>query len=184
VKSAPFLFSLLLAAALLPVRAQKADPDALLIQDFENRVKDYVKLHKQLDATLPALKPTVSQERIAHHERELAERIRAARRGAGQGSIFTREIAAELRRLIAIAMQGMDANLIHQSLQHAEPVKLRLQVNSPYPASVPLQSTPPTLLLNLPPLPPEVDYRIVEKDLVLHDLKANLIVDFIPNAIP
>jgi hypothetical protein len=176
--------SVLSAAVTPPAWSQKANPDALLIQDFEDRVKDYVRLHKQVEATLPALKPTVSPEIIAHHEHELGERIRAARRGAVQGNVFTPKLAAELRRLISIAMQGSDATHVQQSLQHAEPVKLRLQVGATYPTNLPLQSTPPTLLLNLPPLPPEVDYRIVAKDLVLRDVRANLIVDFVSNAIP
>jgi len=33
-------------------------------------------------------------------------------------------------------------------------------------------------------LPPELDYRVVGRDLVLRDVKANLVVDFIANAIP
>ena len=59
-----------------------------------------------------------------------------------------------------------------------------LKVNSAYPATLPRQSTPPTLLLNLPRLPKELEYRIVGRDLALHDTVTNLIVDFIPNAIP
>lgn len=168
----------------LAAYAQQVNPDAALVQDFENRVKDYVKLHKQLESEMPALKPTVSQEKIAHHERELAERIRKARSTAVQGAIFTPPIAAEFRRLIRIAMQGKDASHVHQSLQHAEPVRLQLHVNQPYPSGAPLQSTPPTLLINLPTLPPEVDFRLVGNYLILRDTKANLIIDFVPNALP
>jgi hypothetical protein len=176
-------FAVIMSATITLSRAQKVNPDALLIEDFENRVKDYVKLRKQVEGRLPPLKPTVSQEAIAHHEREMAERIRKARRGAVQGAIFGPEIAAEFHRLIGIAMQGTDAGHIHQSLQHAEPVRLQLRINGSYPAGVPLQSTPPTLLMNLPALPPELDYRVVGNNLVLRDAKANLILDFIPNAI-
>ena len=58
-----------------------------------------------------------------------------------------------------------------------------LRVNESYPAGAPLPTVPPSLLLNLPPLPPEVEYRIVGTDLILHDVEANLIVDWIPDAI-
>jgi hypothetical protein len=81
-------------------------------------------------------------------------------------------------------MQGKDASHVRQSLQHAEPVRVRLVVNTAYPSGVPLQSTPPTLLMNLPPLPPELDYRVVGNNLVLRDAKANLVIDFVPNVIP
>ena len=43
---------------------------------------------------------------------------------------------------------------------------------------------PPSLLMALPQLPRELDYRIVGRDLVLHDVNADLVVDIIPNALP
>ena len=43
---------------------------------------------------------------------------------------------------------------------------------------------PPSILLNLPALPHELDYRIVGRTLVLRDVGANLMVDYIPGAIP
>jgi hypothetical protein len=183
---AEFILALILSVAFAtPGWSQKVNPDAALIQDFQARVKDYVKLQKQEEAGLRALKPTASPEAIGHHEHELAERIRKVRHGIAQGSIFTPQIAAEFHRLIAMAMQGTDAGHVDQSLQHAEPAKLPLRIGERYPVpGVPLQSTPPTLLQNLPPLPPELDYRIVDRALILRDAKANLIVDFAPNMMP
>ena len=164
---------------------EKVNPDAAVIQDFEKRVAEYEKLHKTVEGTLPRLKPTASPEKIEHHERELVHRIREARKSERQGDIFGPEISAEFRRLIALAMQGQKATDMKQSLRHAEPVLVKpLRVNHPYPRGVPLQSTPSTLLLNLPKLPPELEYRIVGHDLILLDVKCNLIVDFIPNAVP
>jgi hypothetical protein len=46
-----------------------------------------------------------------------------------------------------------------------------------------LQSTPPTLLANLPRLPGELEYRIVGQTLVLYDVSSDLIADLLPNAI-
>jgi hypothetical protein len=166
------------------LRAQIPHPpvnaDAQIIQDFEKRVADYVQLRKTAEANLAKLKSTPSQEKISHHEDGLAHAIRDARKTAKQGDIFTPPIAMEIRRLISIAMQPEDANNIRQSLHHAEPVQLQLKVNDTYPKHVPLQSTPPTLLGNLPRLPPEIEYRVTGRDLVLLDTRANLIVDVIP----
>jgi hypothetical protein len=39
-------------------------------------------------------------------------------------------------------------------------------------------------MLMLPELPPGLAYRFVGRDLVLKDIKAELVVDLIPNAIP
>lgn len=45
-------------------------------------------------------------------------------------------------------------------------------------------ATPPTLLMHLPLLPKELQYRIVGSTLVLYDMSSDLIVDFMPNAVP
>jgi hypothetical protein len=157
--------------------------DAAIVQDFEKRMADYAKLRHTLESQEPALKSTGSQEKIVHHEHELARKIRQAREHARQGDIFSPPIAAEFRRLIGLAMQGADGARIHESLRNAEPVRIKLRVNQAYPSNIPLQSTPPTILLNLPALPPECDYRLMGHDLVLRDAKTNLIVDIVPDAI-
>lgn len=163
---------------------QRAKESILLIQDFENRVAEYVKLHKTAGSGMPALKPADSGSVIANHEHALADKIREARPAAKQGDIFTPGVVMEFRRLIRTAMQGSEAVHVRQSLHRAEPVVLRLRVNDAYPASVPLQSTPPSLLLNLPHLPKELEYHIVGHNLILLDVEANLVVDFIDNAVP
>jgi hypothetical protein len=154
------------------------------LADFEARVAAYLKLHNQAKAGLSPSKPTAAPEEITLHQRELAKRIRALRRGARQGDIFTPTTQAEFRRLIRISWQGSDAAHMKASLEHSEPVQTPLHVNGEYPARLPLQSTPPTLLGNLPPLPKELEYRVVSHRLVLRDIGADLMVDFTNPFIP
>jgi len=158
--------------------------DSAILQDFKALVAAYIKLRKGPDVQAPKLKPTKSAEIIADKEHALTDAIRSARSNAKQGDIFTPEIAAEFRRLSKIAMQGQNAVRVHQTLKSAEPVQVPLKVNDTYPTTRPLQSMPPTLLLNFPQLPKELEYRLVGKTLVLRDIDANLIVDFLPEAIP
>lgn len=163
---------------------EKADQDSRLLKDFNRRVAEYVKLHKAAQADVHRLKPTKSPEAIEHHEHHLAHKIREARAGVAQGHIFTPEITVEFRRLIGLTMKGPEAARIRQSLHSSAPVPSHVaHVNHPYPTGLPLQSAPPSLLLNLPPLPPEVEYRVVGRDLILRDIDANFVVDAIPNAI-
>jgi hypothetical protein len=162
---------------------EQANPDALSIDDLNKRIDGYMKLRATVKGGLPKLKPTDSPAVISDYQRQLAHKIREARAQANQGDIFAPEIAAYFRKRIALTMQGRQAARIRKSLAHAEPVKLPVHVNEVYPASVPLQSTPPTLLLNLPKLPPELDYRVVGHSLVLRDVEANLVVDFMSKAI-
>jgi hypothetical protein len=164
--------------------AQDKSYSGQVLEDFTKRVQDYVKLRKVVKAEMHGLKPTTSPEAIEHYERKLAHELREARRTAKPGDIFAPAIAAEFKRLIGITMQGPEGARVRETLRSAEPVRLSgLRLNGPYPAGVPLQSTPPSLLLNLPSLPPEVDYRLVGRTLLLRDVEANLIVDYIPDVI-
>lgn len=164
--------------------AQPVNPGAALVEDFEKRIDAYVQLRKNVESKQPQLKATASPEEISHRERELAHALREARKAAKERDIFTADIAMEIRRLIGLATQPADGPRVRRSLRNAEPVDLRLHVNERYPARLPLQSTPPTLLQNLPKLPPDIEYRLVGSDLVLLDAKANLIIDLIRNVFP
>jgi hypothetical protein len=159
------------------------NPDSALVAQFEDHVAAYGKATSKLKSGLSPLKPTASPETLTQRQTELAHLIEQARPNAAQGDFFTPPIAAEFRRLIGIALEGRGKPRVVKSLQHAEPVEVALKVNTPYPA-VPLQSTPPTLLANLPRLPAGLDYRIAGHALILRDVQANLILDFIPRALP
>jgi hypothetical protein len=179
----PLVLTLLLAGPLASDQ-QKVNRASATLADFGRRVNEYVKVRKAVESQVHILKPTNSPEEIQQHERELAQGIRQARRDARQGGIFTPEIAAEFRRLIAEAMRGPEAARIRESLRSGSPVAAQaISVNASYPPAAPLQSTPPSLLGNLPELPPGLDYRLVGRSLILRDVEANMILDFISNVI-
>lgn len=170
---------LLASTAFAQASHPAVNADSAVIQDFQKRVGAYLQQRKSVESNLTRLKSTPSEEKISHHENQLGLAVREARKNTRPGDIFTPEIAAELRRLIALAVDHGDGDHIGQSLRHAEPVQLHLEINDTYPEHAPLQSTPPSLLENLPKLPPEIEYRITGRDLVLLDSKANLVVDII-----
>lgn len=158
-------------------------PDSRAASDFAAKINAYLELHK--DAAPPVLKPNNSPEKITSTQRRVTSKVRNARSNPKRGDIFTPEIARYFRRQIAASLQGPEGEKITASLRHAEPVKnVPIRVNEPYPPGLPLQSTPPTLLQNLPSLPNELEYRIVGNKLILRDAKANLVVDFVKNAFP
>lgn len=174
-----FMLSLFMPLCVVSKAFAGDDPQ----QDFEKRVQEYLKMRQPLTKQVPALKTTKLADDIRSHQKDMAATIRVARRDAKQGDLFTPEIAAEFRRLIAQTMTSPEGPKIIKSLRHAEPVALSLHVNDEYPAKVPLQSTPPTLLMNLPRLPKELDYRLIGRALAVRDCDANIIVDFLPDAI-
>ena len=171
------IFSLLSGAA-----ASGATDNSRLTAEFQQRVKQYLDLRKKAAGQAP--KPTDSPQIIASSQRDLGNKVRVMRAGAKQGEIFAPEIAQYFRRQLTAALAGQSGKKVRASLHRAEPVKMDMQINQSYPENVPLQSMPPSVLLKLPELPDGLEYRILDRELVLRDTEANIVVDYIPEALP
>ena len=177
------------AAAEGPVtrEAQRAGTNvaAAILEDFSTRVDDYMKIREQAADAAPALKETEDVARIEAAQESRAANIRALRAGAKPGEIFTPEIRDAFRKLLAPEIQGEEGREVKRVLRDDAPApgSVPLEINATYPENAPLPTVPATLLTSLPELPEGLEYRIIGKDLVLLDSDANLIVDFIRNAI-
>jgi hypothetical protein len=167
-------------------RAQKpVNHDAEVLADFKARVDKYVDIRKKADDSAPPLKKTDHPGDIKEAQQGLVERIGAARAGATQGEIFTPEIAALFRNLLRPETKEPDTKaLLNEKKDRPKPGAVPFKVNAPYPEKEPLATMPPDVLARLPQLPKDVEYRFVDKHLILRDARANTIIDFIPNAIP
>lgn len=157
-----------------------AHPDALA--DFTRRLDEYISVQRRLEKESPKMKQTSDPGEIKAAQNVLAGKIRTARHDAKRGDIFTPEVTALFRRLMYPELTGPDGRDTKATI-NSEKASVKLEVNGSYPSSEPLQTIPPNLLANLPQLPEDMEYRVVGRDLVLRDVDANLIVDFIPNAI-
>jgi hypothetical protein len=166
-----------------PRADQSSGADAKAVEDFRHRIEQYVKVHKEAARESPPLKVTDDPARIKTAADGLAAQIRAARAGARHGDIFTPAITDVFRRLLAPELQGEDGRDAKAILKDDAPTSVPLRVNAKYPENQPLPTVPAGLLLELPPLPEELEYRIVGRHLILRDAAADIIVDYIPNAI-
>ena len=162
----------------------KVNQDARILVDFSNLVQTYATLHKQQESSLVPLKLTIEPAKIVEHQQLLASKIRSARVNAVEGEIFTPEVRKALSPIIRRHFRGPYAGPSLLTIKQGNPVKMRLHINEVYPEGVPWTTVPPSLLQNLPHLPNEVEYRIVDRDLILWDVKANLVVDVFRQAIP
>jgi hypothetical protein len=136
-------------------------------------------MRKKAGDTVPAQKKTDDPGVIQAAQQGLAERIRSLRASAKQGDIFTPEIAAKIRRLLH---PEADADT-KASIKDDNPGAVPFKVNGDYPEKSPLSTVPPNVLETLPKLPDSIEYRFVGKTLILRDGRANLIIDYMPNAI-
>ena len=69
-------------------------------------------------------------------------------------------------------------------IQDDNPGELPSQVNDEYRDGAPLSTMPPNVLAGLPALPDGLEYRFVERHLILLDATARVVLDRIPFAIP
>jgi hypothetical protein len=178
---------------------ENANPDALVLADFQKRVDAYMAIHKDAAKDAPPLKETKNPAEIKATQEALGSKIRAARATVKQGDIMTPEIQNKFRRLMypvvtSPAPQGtagkevkkdvkeeLKENTEERKEEGGKPVVLK--VNATYPPDTPLPTTPPQVLMSLPKLPEQLEYRIIGKNLIIRDVEANIIVDFVPNAI-
>jgi hypothetical protein len=167
-----------------PQQAATADTGQAL-QDFQARVEQYEKLRERAGKDVPDLEETSDPAKIAGAQAALAEQIRAARSDAKSGDIFTPPVRDRFRQLMYPEVRGQDSKDTRDAIKEDAPApgEVPLKVNAKYPADAPLPTVPPNLLASLPSLPEDLEYRIVGKHLILLDVRANLIVDFIPNVI-
>lgn len=159
------------------------NPDALVLQEFKQRIEKYMEIHDRLEKSAPPLEETRDPEKIRASQESLANQIRRARADARPGDIFTSEIQARFRQLMYPQVTGPDGQGTKATIKEDSPGHISLKINSSYPASKPLPTVPPNILQNLPRLPEELEYRIIERHLILRDVHANIIVDYVPNAI-
>ena len=151
---------------------------------FLQRVDDYVGLHRRLEGPLPREVVTADPAALFESKRALAAAIRTARADAKQGDIFSPAMARYFRMLIADALTEGGIGDLLATVEDENTIHIPAAVNVDYPAGRSISLMPPCLLAALPPLPRELEYRFVNRDLILWDVHAGLIVDFVPYAIP
>lgn len=160
------------------------------VKEFTKRVGEYVKLHQRLEKELPPLKGKNDAAEIAAHKDLLARKLQEARRDARHGDILFPGVQPHFRSIIQSEFRGRQGATARETIKEGNPKiegnpqKVVLRVNAKYPDDAPVSTVPPGLLLRLPSLPEEVEYRFVGRYLIIHDAKANLIVDFLPDTAP
>jgi hypothetical protein len=164
---------------------EQAD-DAAALKKFTLSVDEYLNFRKAIEKQIPALKNKEElPEMIAAHQQALARKIREGRPNARTGDIFTREVREAFRHVIRGVFQDPQTAVAHTIFQQQKAAQtVPLKVNGIYPDAVAETTFPSMLLQKLPTLPDELAYRIMGRDLVLVDKKANLVVDQFHEALP
>ena len=152
--------------------------------EFSKRVATYMQLHQKFESSLPKRPTEATPAEIDKHQRALATLIIAERKGAKRGDVITPEAERAIRAVLQQVFGGPDGKQLKSSIMDENPGDVRITVNSRYPDEVPLSTVPPQVLAALPKLPEDLEYRFVGDRLILLDLHAHIIVDYIDKALP
>ena len=147
-------------------------------KEFSDRVQTYLKRQKTILADLPELTSTNLPETIAAYQQTRATKIQEARRDAKPGDVFTPAACEAFRRASRPAAEGEKSPGAPAVQQPDAPdPAMRLVVNGIYPDTEPITTFSPVLLAAFPPLPDELNYRIVGRTLLLIDVQSRVIID-------
>lgn len=167
-----------------PAASVGAPSDAKTVSAFNERLRQYSELHNTLEKTLQPLPKDASPEAIDQHQRALEALVKKARASAKRGDLFAPDTEKLIRRMLVQILSGAEGAKLKATIMDENPTTLALAVNSRYPDEVPLSTMPPQVLALLPKLPEDLEYRFIGPRLILLDVHAHTIVDYIENALP
>jgi hypothetical protein len=174
------------AASALFLGAQRVNPNAKAVADFQKLVDQYVELHRDLERSVPDLPPDATPDVIFKRQRALEALIQQKRRTAKQGDVFVSSVRPVIRRILFGLFKGTGGVKLKDTLGEERPPGevVKLQINARYPDAIPLSTVPPQVLAALPGLPEELEYRFIDSTLILLDTHAHTIVDYLTGAVP
>jgi hypothetical protein len=171
------------AAASVTPGGQPVNEMGAATLEFQRRIQAYMQIHNEAEGKVPNLKRTDDPVEISRREAALAKMIMTLRANAPASEIFVKEYQPYFVKIINDDFADRSA-ADRKALVHELPRNVKIDVNTVYPTTLPLITFPAGLLRKLPDLPPELEYRIVGRHLLLRDVKANLIVDVLRDVVP
>jgi len=153
------------------------------VSNFLEAVDHYVVVHRLTKAIEPEV--MCLPDHTVAELNELATTPLDARPMPREGDLFAPDVAEIFRDRIGAALrhQGINVWDLVAEMNEDEVVAPPVTVATPLPWGVG-DRTIGYLTAGLPSLPEELEYRLVARDLVLFDLRANVVVDVLRAALP
>ena len=184
---------LLLIPLSMPVQAtctvEQVEATALeapILGNFNKRVFAYMTIHDEVERQVWPGGPFENADDMEQALLAMRSGIRAARPTARRGDIFTADVGSLIRRRIEERLVACDQTvedvlsfINEERLPHAG----KPAIHKPFPWDLGC-AMPASLIPALPPIPDGLEYRFADRDLVLIDMHADLVVDILPNALP
>ena len=146
---------------------------------FTALIVEYFELRARLQDQLPPVVVTADVRQIQRGTRSLARAIRIAQPHAVEGDFFSGPTSAEIKRVIALVVTAT----VCDAIMDDNPGAFASAINGSYPSGKSRATMPGLIIASLPPLPDDIQFRFIGSDLILYDVRANTIIDRLPDAI-
>ena len=156
--------------------------DTTAASQFRQRLEAYLVLRETLARTLKPLSVSPDAAELGARKEALAASLRSARQGARQGNLIPAAMAATITRIVAADFKRRQAVAERATLE--EVPRRQPVINGTYPTEEALPTVPPLLLNALPQLPNHLQYRFYGRHVLVLDSDVQMIVDYVPNALP
>lgn len=166
---------------LLKERPSLVSADNSVVTDFEQRVRDFIKLRDAAEGRVGRIPAGATPEQIVRRQYALGADIAKGRAGAAPGAIFVPGMQIYIRNVVQRVITGPDGAVIKASLMDENPMAARVAINERYPDTIPMSTMPPDILAALPSLPIDLEYRFVGNRLILLDIRSHYVIDFVEN---
>ena len=170
--------------------AQEVPATDAALRHFQQSVAAYLTLRARATAALPELAVTRDPATLQRTTDGLARAIRTTRRQARRGDVFTADVAGRFRDIISLALRhnGISpADVLADVKEELDEGKTSGQrptvgINARF-AWGSGSAMPSEILAALPALPNTLEYTFVNRDLLLVDADADLVIDVLPDAV-
>ena len=162
------------------------EPLRATLQAYIDQTQPFRKQAAQVAESVPgkAAPTPAAEEAVRARQNTLADALQTKlRANAKPGDILTPAIAEAIKRQLEAALASVRRDLILDEL--AEQVEGRPLPGTPM-INQPLAAprVPPRLMEVLPALPKQLEWDFAGRTLILRDVDADVVVDYIPDAIP
>jgi hypothetical protein len=154
------------------------------METFAESVAAYAALHHQVERLLPPQQSYVDPAEGLAYAAALSRALCAVRPNAREGDVFG-PAAGEIRRQVRYVLRAHGIEVRDLMLEMAEDTEdgARLPVVNEAFSWALGNLMPAAVIAALPPLPDELQYRLVGNTLVLIDVHASLVVDLLRNVL-
>ncbi|MEO7157679.1 MAG: hypothetical protein ABI039_08965 [Vicinamibacterales bacterium] len=162
-----------------------ATSETAALRRFEEAIAKYVALREALvKEKIVGPVPNSSAPELNRASDALAAAIQRARAKAKPGDIFAAPVTTVFKQRVTDVVRSENLAPVLAGIDDELKGSITPTIHLRFPMAAPMATMPPSLLAALPRLPKSLEYRIIGQYLVLRDVEAALIIDFIPAVIP